>query len=217
MRPDIARLAAAYLRQQLDLTQDQEEIAAYGIQLLLYPLLDFALICLVGWLLGCLGATVIAALSTALVRFFSHGAHSKSPVICALIGMIIFPVLGRLALTGAPYFTGIALSSIILLGFTVSIIIVWRLSPVDSPAKPVSSSEERRKLRIHSLVAVVFISALQGALLLWTARAAAVVLAMSFGLWWQAFSLTGPGHRLAAKLDKTIAGKEGNPSEASNL
>ena len=29
--------AAAYLRQQLDLTPDHEEVAAYGLQLLLYP------------------------------------------------------------------------------------------------------------------------------------------------------------------------------------
>jgi len=217
LRLDITRPAAAYLRQQLDLTPDQEEVAAYGLQLLLYPLLDFALICLAGWLLGCLGATIVAALSTALLRFFSHGAHSRSPVICALTGMIIFPVLGRLALTGAPFFTGISLSSTVLLGGIVSIMIVWRLSPIDSPAKRITSSEERRQLRLHSLVAVVFISVLQSALLLWTMQAAAVVLAMSFGLWWQAFSLTGPGHRLAAALDKITAGKEGNPHEASDL
>ncbi len=217
MRLNIIKPAAAYLRQQLDLTPDQEEVAAYGLQLLLYPLLDFALICLAGWLLGCLGATVTAALSAALVRFFSHGAHSRSPVICALIGLIVFPVLGRLALASAHFLTGVSLILTILLGFIVSMFIVWRLSPVDSPAKRITSGEERRKLRLHSLAAVVFITALQGALLLWTIQAAAVVLAMSFGLWWQAFSLTGPGHRFAAVLDKIIIGKEENPHEASNL
>ncbi|MGD0621817.1 MAG: accessory gene regulator B family protein [Thermacetogeniaceae bacterium] len=216
MRPEIVRPAAAYLREQLDLTPDQEAVAVFGLQTLLYPALDFLCFCLAGWLLGCLAATAVVALATFVLRLFAHGAHSRSPLTCALLGVIVVPALGKTAVLAAPLFTGPELALVVTLGFLVVIGAVWRLAPADSPAKPVTAGEERQRLRLYSLLVVLLITAGQSALLLTGAQAYPVVLAMSFGLWWQAFTLTGAGHRFAVLLDDVFTRKEGKLDEASN-
>lgn len=209
MKLNITRPIAAYLKKQLDLTPDQEEIAVYGLQVIFYPLVEFGFICLAGWLLGSLGTTVIIAIIAALLRLFSYGAHSESPITCALLGIIVFPALGTVALIVTPMLNYSSLLLIIGLGFIVAIYTVWRLAPADSPAKPINSIEERKKLHQQSIITVLFITAIQIALLLLKTHIIAVVLAMSLGLWWQAFMLTSAGHWFATLLDKFIRWKGG--------
>lgn len=216
MRPEIIRPVAAYLREQLDLTPDQEAVAVYGLQTIIYPALGFLSFCLAGWLLGCLATTVAVALATFVLRIFAHGAHSRTPLTCALLGVIVVPALGKTAAVAAPLFSGTELALLIALGFLIVIGAVWRLAPADSPAKPVTAGEERQRLRLYSLLVVLLITAGQLALLHTRPQASPVVLAMSFGLWWQAFALTGAGHRFAVLLDNVFARKEGESDEASN-
>ncbi len=216
MRLEVVRPVAAYLRSELDLTPDQEAIAVYGLQTLLYPAMGFLCFCLAGWLLGCLAATVAVVLAAFLLRLFAHGAHSRSPLTCALTGLIMVPALGKAAVLAAPLFTGAELSLLVTLGFLMVIGAVWRLAPADDPAKPVTSDEERRRLRLYSLLVVLLMAAGQLGLLLTGRQAYPVVLAISFGLWWQAFTLTGTGHRFAVLLDNIFTRKEGTLDEASN-
>ncbi len=216
MRLEVVRPVAAYLREELDLTPDQEAVAVYGLQTLLYPAVDFLCFCLAGWLLGCLAATAVVGLATFVLRLFAHGAHSRSPLTCALLGVIVVPALGKTAVLAAPLFSGTELAMVVALGFLVVIGAVWRLAPADSPARPVTAGWERQRLRLLSLLVVLLITAGQSALLLTGPQAYPVVLAMSFGLWWQAFTLTGASHRFAVLLDNVFARKEGKLDEASN-
>ncbi len=131
MRLEIIRPVAAYLREELDLTPDQEAVAVYGLQTLLYPAVDFLCFCLAGWLLGCLATTAVVALATFLLRLFAHGAHSRSPLTCALLGVIVVPALGKTAVLAAPLFTGTELALLVALGFIIVMSTVWRLAPAD--------------------------------------------------------------------------------------
>jgi accessory gene regulator B len=87
-----------YLKVNLNLNVDQEAIALYGLQVFTYTFVDFILVILAGWILGCLSATLAVVLTASCLRGVSGGAHSNSPLICALLGMIMSPVLGMLAI-----------------------------------------------------------------------------------------------------------------------
>jgi accessory gene regulator B len=208
--PSLTGSFVAYLGDRLDLTPDQREIARFGLQTLLYPIANFLLICLAGWLLGCLWAMVAAALTTIVLRSFSHGAHSRTPLTCILIGLVAFSIFGKTAALLAPSLSSEQLLPIILAGFIPSLIAVWRLAPADSPAKPITSPRDRQKLRLYSLITACSILVMQIILLI-AGKASVIVLATGLGFWWQAFSLTGAGHRLAALLDNTLSGKEETP------
>lgn len=198
---NLTRPAAACLRRKLNLTPEEEEIALFGLQTIVYPIIGFLCILSAGWLLGCLRTTLAVALSAGFLRLFSGGAHAKSPLTCNLTGMIVAPSLGKIATVAAPLFSPAFLSLTVALGFIPSLITVWRLAPVDSPSKPITSSKQRQKLRSYSLLTVFLVTGGQLATLMKGETASAVVLAVSLGLWWQTFTLTSAGHRFATFLD----------------
>jgi accessory gene regulator B len=189
-----------YLKEKLSLTPEQEEIALYGLRMIVYTATGLFSILFVGWLIGCFATTLTVAMTAAFLRLFSGGAHAKSPLTCTLLGMIMAPAFGKIAATSVPFFASSILALIIVAGLLPSLVLIWRLAPVDSPAKPITSPAERRKFRLLSLLAALSITAGQLFLLL-KGEAAAIVLAASLGLWWQTFTLTGAGHRFATLLD----------------
>lgn len=204
LRFNLTRPAAAYLKEKLNLTPEEEEIALYGLQVIIYPLISLLSISLVGWLLGCLYTTLAATLTAAFLRLWSGGAHSRSPLTCTLLGAVVSPALGKTSLILTPHISPFNLFIIVILGSLLSLTFVWRLAPVDSPAKPLLSPEYRQRMRRLSITSVFFIAAVQIALLA-AAGAPAVVLALSLGLWWQTFTLTRAGHRFATLIDEIIS------------
>lgn len=153
-----------------------------------------------GYLLGCFWTTLAVALTAFVLRLFSGGAHSSSPLTCSLIGMVIVPLLGKTAAVAAPFLNPVSLSVIVISGFIPSLLINRRLAPVDSPAKPINDMKKRRKLRLLSGLAVLVLTVVQ-LVLSFFGLIPSIVLAVSLGLWWQTFSLTGAAHRFAAFID----------------
>lgn len=99
--PSLTR-AAEYLQKQLGLSQDETEVILYGLQIFTYGLAGILTICLMGWLLGCLWATIAVALTAGSLRLVSGGAHSRSPLLCNILGMLVAPFLAKLAILAAP-------------------------------------------------------------------------------------------------------------------
>ena len=192
--------AAEYLQEQLGLSQDETEVILYGLQVLTYSLAGILTICLMGWLLGCFWATIAVALTAAMLRLVSGGAHSRSPLLCNILGMIVAPFLAKLAVYAAPQISAVMLFVIVLLGALLSLVVIYGLAPVDSPGKPITAEQERRKFKYLSIALTSLITLGQITLLL-AGNAPALVLAVSLGTWWQAFTLTGAGHRFASIVD----------------
>ncbi|MGB9663013.1 MAG: accessory gene regulator ArgB-like protein [Moorellaceae bacterium] len=203
LRFNLTRPAAAYLKEKLHLTPEEEEIALYGLQVVLYPLIGCLAVILAGWLMGCLPTTLAVAFTAAFLRLWSGGAHSRSPLTCTVVGAIVSAALGKASSILAPLFGTLHLLGAVILGALCSLILVWRLAPVDSPAKPLLSPVYRRKMRHASVLSVLLIAAGQAALLAGF-RAQSLALAVGFGLWWQTFTLTRAGHGVATSIDKLI-------------
>lgn len=190
--------AAAYLRKRLDLTETEAEVLRYGMQIVAYTVSSLGSIALAGWLAGALPSTLGVAFSAAALRAFSGGAHSRSPLTCNLLGAAMTSLLGKAAQTTVSFLAPPVLLPVLLAAFIPAAIAVWRLAPVDSPAKPITSLARRHKLRRLSLAALFVLTTGQLVLLHgWPALA----LAVGFGTWWQAFTLTAAGHRFATVLD----------------
>ncbi len=200
---DLPKSAAGFLKDRLGLSNEDEEIAVYSLEMIIYGGAGLLLVCVAGWLLKCLAVTLIVLITVMSLRSFAGGAHSSSPYICILVSTIIVPLLGKLAVTAAPYCSYPALVLVIAGGSIVSLAAVWRLAPAESPKKPISSGRHRRQLRLLSLFFVFLAIAVQVSLLLAGAlsHAAATILAIEGGLLWQVFSLTKAGHRFAVTVD----------------
>ncbi len=201
--PDMIRPAAEYLQRQLGLNGEETEIALYGIRIIAYSFFGIVSISLVGWLFKCFWETMAVALTAGILRLFSGGAHSRSPLFCVLLGMTVAPFLAKIAALTAGQLSPEALLPVILTGAFLSLLIIYRLAPVDSPAKPITSQQERRKFRLLSVTVMVIIVIIQ-AVTLNLVLPPGPLLAITLGSCWQAFSLTRAAHRLAFFLDNLI-------------
>jgi accessory gene regulator B len=191
----------AFLAKELSLTQDQREVVSYGLQVLIYSSIGFASILTAGWLLGCFWTTFTAMVATACLRVVSGGAHSKTPLTCGILGVIIGPSLGKIAVFGGEVLASDTLLILLTVGFLVSIHLIWRLAPVDSPAKPISSEDKRARMRLISVAVLCFITAVQIVILYMVLKSHQLVLAASLGVWWQVFMLTRSAHRFTTFFD----------------
>lgn len=191
---------ASFLGEKVGLSAEEEDVVRYGLQLVVYGSCGFITILLAGWILGCMATTLEAALVMAVMRSFSGGAHSRSPVICTIVGMISASLMGLAALKVSPLLSWISLLLIVLGGFVPCFGLILFLAPVDCAANPIRSTRHRRDLRRRAILALFLLTAGQ-VTLTGLQIGLQAVLAMSLGLWWQTFSLTHAGHWFAAAVD----------------
>ncbi len=158
--------------------------------------------------MGCLWTTIVASFTAVALRHYSHGAHNNSPLTCTVKSMVVYPALGKIAMIAAPYLTRPVLLLLIGIGFLLTLPVVWLHAPADSPAKPVTDPKDRRWLRLASIIATCCLVAVQALLVLWLQNFT-LALAVGLGLWWQAFTLTGSGHRFVTLFDNITVRKEG--------
>lgn len=193
------------MRNNLNLNEEEEEIAAYSIEMIFHSVFTFFAIYLVAWLLGCLPTTLTAILVASLLRLLSGGAHSISPANCTFVTVFVAALLGKISITygtKVPFLVDIAFILAVLL---ISLRIIWFFVPVDSPSKPITSESYRRKLRSLSLITVVSMSTLQLILLKLNYNFfSQYTLAASLGITWQTFTLTPAGHKFVNTIDFII-------------
>ncbi|AGL00487.1 accessory gene regulator ArgB-like protein [Desulfoscipio gibsoniae] len=202
-----SRRWASYLSRQTDLPAEQETILAYVIEVLALNFLNIFCTLLLGAFLGVLPGVATCLVVAVLFRHSAGGAHSNSPLRCAAVTVVIFPLL---ALLGA-YFSRLNQGFVDILSavaFVVGITAMIILAPVDSPAAPITSPLRRKKLKYISITFVVLVTAAA----MWfrdsqwqyaeIARAC-----ISLTLLWTSFTLTVWGHKLMSIID-TISFKK---------
>jgi accessory gene regulator B len=178
----ISHKSAVYISREINLDEDREEIIAYAIETMLLSIVGFILIILVGFLFGAAFPAAMAAISGGLLRRLSGGAHFNTPYKCLAFGALVYGLLG-LAVKAIVATIGFSLSLNIplLIG---ALLLVGILAPVDSEAKPIHSSDLRKKLKVSSIIFVLVIF-----LLAFFLENSLIVQALVLGVVYQAITL----------------------------
>jgi accessory gene regulator B len=194
------------LQQELELTEDSREIAAYGLYMLFSTVIGFISIVVVGFMLGVLKLAVVGVLTASGLRVLSGGAHSANLRNCTLMGAIISPGIAVLAKKFGPQ---IPLSGMYGLVIAAGLFALWGIftyAPADTPNKPIISELFKQRLRrmsfIYLLIWFCLIAANIGGLLFSPAHD--VVLASTLGIIWQVYSITPSGYKLVASIDNLL-------------
>lgn len=139
---------------ELNYSEDKKEIIVYAIESIFLFILGGLLIILFGYSLNALIPTVIATAFGGLLRKVSGGAHFDAPLKCTVIGAIVYSSMGVMAknLVSYDFIDKYVLLAILFVPF----VLVAFLAPVDSESKPIHSSSLRLKLRISSILFVIF-------------------------------------------------------------
>ncbi|HAG09862.1 MAG TPA: accessory regulator AgrB [Desulfotomaculum sp.] len=197
-----SRYCAGYLAAKAELQPEQEDILAYVIELIVLNAANILFALLLGFLLGVFKGTAACLITIAIFRQVAGGAHSDSAWRCALISIIIFPLLALFAAFLSLHNTSFYNNLICFLAIGTGFLSVLLKAPVDSPNAPIISPLRRKRLKILS----VFIMAILAAIIFYLhlsswVKAAEIQLCLSLSILWVSFILSKPGHFFFSCVD----------------
>ncbi|SHE59277.1 accessory gene regulator B [Desulforamulus putei DSM 12395] len=178
--------------------QDQQEILAFGAEVL-FGILSGVFITLgVGYVLGLHILIFYMLFASLMIRKTAGGAHSAHPTNCLIITVAAFNILALFARETFAYvqdFLGYFLVIVFLIGFTA----VYINAPVESLQKPLHP-RQRKILRKLAILSVLLISVTQF-IAYYFSFYSLVNYAVSLVLLWQYLMLTVLGHKMILCLD----------------
>lgn len=193
------------IAKELNLDDDKRSVINYGIFAFIQIAICIILVVIFGLIFNVVTEALIVSFSISILRKSSGGVHASSPGRCAVIGTIASVGMGLIAKC-----ISISLDLYMIWGsiaFIWSYYIIFKLAPVDSPAKPIKSVEKRTRLKKNSMMilSVYLIIAITGIIYFYFIRNSRILvysLCLCMGMLWQVFSLTRCGHLVIGKLDK---------------
>lgn len=197
-----SRYCAGYLAAKAGLQSEQKDILSYVIELIILNGANIFFTLLFGFLLGVFPGTVACLITIATFRQVAGGAHSDSAWRCALVSIIIFPLLAFFASFLSLHNTSFNNNAISVLAVSAGFLTVILKAPVDTPDAPIISPLRRKRLKILSILAVVILAViifyLHFAAL---ERASEIQLCLALSILWVSFILSKPGHIFFSCVD----------------
>lgn len=193
----------------LDLDRDRQEIIEYGALNFFHSLLSLMLIILFGVFTGTLLEIVVISFTAALLRQYSGGAHATSPYRCAIVSVTLFGGLSLLAKYGLVWDTPWATAALQVVTLILTLYLIYRYAPADSPNKRISNPEIRLKLKRSSFIFVFFLVLLTGVLwiiyfFLNETNIIRIIMYIHIGMIWQAVSITSAIQSFIKEFDTIL-------------
>jgi len=199
---NISQKAADYFEKNLNLSEDDKEVAAYSVDIAILTIMPLVAIIIAAGLLGCLPTALTAVLTISALRVLSGGAHSECPINCSIISVALAVSIGKASMIFGNQIPVLASAFFVVIVSGISLQVVSLLAPVETAANPITDDNRRQKLRKLSLAAVIFITVLQLILLYVNPETfTRYVLAAGLGVTWQTFSLTPYGYKFGHWAD----------------
>lgn len=192
---------------ELNLDGDSREVIAYGTFAILDMLLSITLVAIFGALFNVMAEALIMSFTSSMLRKYSGGAHASSPAACTTIGTAFCVGQALLMTFLLSSFFNINLYIVFgILIFIWSYVMVYKLAPVDSPAKPIRRKEKRDRMKKGSilvLTAYLVIVAVNIITYFYTGERRLVSFSACIcgGTAWQVFTLTEKGRLVLGKVD----------------
>ncbi|TYO95321.1 accessory gene regulator ArgB-like protein [Desulfallas thermosapovorans] len=202
----ISKRIAGYLSARTGISDEQEEIVTYFIEVTLINIFNTLNILLLGLFFGTLPGIITCLITVAMLRQTAGGAHSNSPWRCALITAVVFLSIS-VAASYLSHIKQIYLDSLAIAAVLIGTFLIILLAPVDSPSAPILSDARRKRLKIMALIIMGIISVaiilLRQSSWIYALEAQAAVVLSVF---WTSFNLTRFGHHVMSYIDNLKIG-----------
>jgi accessory gene regulator B len=198
---------ATKIAEELKLSEDQKEVIAYGTFALIQTIVSIIIFIIFGSIFNVLVEVLIISFTTSILRKYSGGIHASSPGICTTIGTVICIAQGWLVKFVLGPWLDYKFSIIIgIIIFSWSYYMIYRLAPVDSPAKPIKTEKKRQRMkkRCYFLLGIyLVITAINMFLFYITMNINYIIYSSGIyvGIVWQVFTLTKLGYLTLGIVD----------------
>ncbi|VYU27645.1 accessory regulator AgrB [Clostridium tertium] len=200
----LSKNLAKNLREQLNYDDEKTSVIEYGLYAFFQIGISILLVAIVGAIFNVMLEALIISFVISIFRKYSGGAHASTAFNCAIIGVLI-------SVIPAIIFTKIYINInyLILVGalvYLTSIIITYKLAPVDSPNKPIKSPAKIKRLKKGSIILLTIYMFLSlGMIFIYLENSNLNYLIYSIciysGVSWQVLTLTKLGHAVVSIID----------------
>lgn len=209
------------LRDELKLDDEKTDIIEYGIHAFIHMVMSVLLVVIFGWVFDVMVESLIISFTISIFRRSSGGAHASTSLNCAIIGVLISVLPSILFSKIIPNINYVIILGIIV--FVISLVITYKLSPVDSSNKPIKKLEKIQRLKRASIITlIIYMLIIILNILLYILNGKKILLVYSIsiylGIAWQVFTLTKSGHYIINLIDTFLiklfnTGKEERKNE----
>ena len=201
---EVAKKIAANIANSLHYNEEQEAVVAYGMIAIIQIIVTVVLVTILGLILGVWLEALVITFSVSILRKYSGGTHAKTIGLCTTIGVIYsvgFACIAKYLV--APNVSIISMALFGIITYIFSYLTVYKLAPVDTPNKPITTEKKRKRMRKGSYVTLSCYLVISMFSLLMARQNiffAGIFISLIFGILWQILTLT----KLGAKLTNTI-------------
>lgn len=193
----LAGRIAEWFKINLNLNQDDTEVAAYALTTIFVTTATFCLLIVLTFLAGVIPEGLVVIGTIAWLRTVSGGAHLTSPWRCVFISALIPTIFGFIAKIGGPLLVeNVAYLGLFFL-FSTGIFIIYRYAPADVPEKPIRPERRGIYRRLSFLMVGIWLGITAGFLYF---KINSLFIASLAGFSWQVLSITPAGFGLCRFL-----------------
>ena len=193
-------------RRILNIDENKEKIIVYGAISLLQIVWSIGWTAILGLIFGVFYEAMIFSIIISALRKYSGGVHASAPNICVIIGTSISVGFGIII---DKVLINVDISMTIIVGIVcilVSMIIVIKKAPVDSPKKPITNPVIKQRFKLSSIILICFymlcmIVLLELYIVYGNLMYFKAFQCIALGVLWQAITLTSSGAVVLNKFD----------------
>ena len=148
--------SANYLVKHQNESNEKRRVYYYGFQVIFGELMKLIILIIASLLLGTLGATMITALIFAFLRRTAGGYHMDTYGKCMTVTLGLFLFSGVIAQYTYQGWSVVHILILIMTTFIVSLFVIIKWAPADTPNKPITNPEKIRKFKMQSIIIIVF-------------------------------------------------------------
>lgn len=201
----MANGVANKISSELNMDDERRAVIAYGAFALIQAVISIVLVIIFGWMLNVTVEALIISFVVSILRKYSGGIHASTSDACTIIGTAIFIGLAKLLSFTEPWINLKLVFIIMLISFLWSYYIAFKLAPVESASKPISSKKKKRMKKGSIITLSVYLStSLFIAALYYNIESKGLLvycLCICAGAVWQMFTLTRAGYFVLSKID----------------
>lgn len=151
MISSICRKTAEALGRELDANNDQIEVYAYALEILLGTAIKLALIILLAIIFDILITTLIFLFTLAIFRWLGGGVHLSTYLRCLLVGLFLVLGMGYVA---ALEVDSLYLLCLFLISLFTAVYVIVKWVPAGTEKKRVTEIEKRSRQKRESMYAL---------------------------------------------------------------
>lgn len=199
----ISKRTGEKIANELKLDKENKEVIIYGIFSIIHMLYNILSVAIIGYIFGVAIEAIIVSFVISILRKSSGGAHSKSPIGCLITGTVICLIIGL----AAQFKIGIVeLILLSIITFIWSYYTIFKLAPVDSPAKPIKTEKKKKRLKKSSIITLtIYLTIIVVSIVIYFYTNLNSLITYSIcilgGTIWQVLTITKCGHKIVNLID----------------